>query len=171
MRNTHPAVPATRARVACTGPSAGTRAATAKPTSSAEAVSQTKYKSKAQGNRQASHQASHNKSNLPTKTLAVLPARTSVRRGGEGGGPSQTKPIFFFRFFSRSTMYQTHLWHTLNCTQCSGTGIQWRRKRRQDVQGDTISVYIGTPETCKTCKGKGTKPCKTPRQTKTKPQS
>ena len=51
--------------------------------------------------------------------------------------------------------HQTNMWTMLLCSECSGTGIEWRLRPRYDVEGDLLEVRAYTVHQCEACAGTG----------------
>lgn len=51
--------------------------------------------------------------------------------------------------------HQTNMWTMFLCSECSGTGIEWRLRPRYDVEGDLLEVRAYTVHQCEVCAGTG----------------
>ena len=47
------------------------------------------------------------------------------------------------------------MWTMFLCSECSGTGIEWRLRPRYDVEGDLLEVRAYTVHQCELCAGTG----------------
>ncbi len=51
--------------------------------------------------------------------------------------------------------HQTSMWTMFLCSECAGTGIEWRLRPRYDVEGDLLEVRAYTVHQCEACAGTG----------------